>query len=120
MTVLAFIFIPVNLACSVFGMNIQELNGSGRSIWVIAVTAVALTIFALLGWWLTNLVLWARRDWLSRKCEGISLVLRLGRIYRLDLQRKKWGFSTSRMLLGLLTDGRYGYERPYKSSERYV
>ncbi|MCJ1352630.1 MAG: hypothetical protein MMC33_002614 [Icmadophila ericetorum] len=49
LTILASIFIPVNLATSVFGMNVQEINGSGKNIWVFAVTAVALTTLALLG-----------------------------------------------------------------------
>ena len=40
-TVLAFIYVPLNLATSIFGMNIQQLNGSGQQIWVFFITAVA-------------------------------------------------------------------------------
>ena len=38
-TVLAFVYIPLNLATSIFGMNLSELNGSGKSIWVFLCTA---------------------------------------------------------------------------------
>ena len=41
-TVLAFFYIPLNLATSVFGMNIQQLNGSGTSIGGFLGTAVML------------------------------------------------------------------------------
>ena len=40
-TVLAFIYVPLNLATSIFGMNIQQLNGSGQNVWVFFATAVA-------------------------------------------------------------------------------
>ena len=44
-TVLAFVYVPVNLATSIFGMNIQQLNKSGQNIWVfIATTIVALLV----------------------------------------------------------------------------
>ena len=38
-TVLAFFYVPLNLATSVFGMNLQQLNGSGTSIGVFVGTA---------------------------------------------------------------------------------
>lgn len=40
-TVLAFFYVPLNLATSIFGMNIQQLNGSGPRIWVFFTTAIA-------------------------------------------------------------------------------
>ena len=40
-TILAFIYVPLNLATSIFGMNIQQLNGSGQQMWVFFTTAVA-------------------------------------------------------------------------------
>lgn len=39
-TILAFIYVPLNLATSIFGMNIQQLNKSGQNLWVFFVTAV--------------------------------------------------------------------------------
>ena len=49
-TVLAFIYVPLNLATSLFGMNIQQLNGSGQQIWVFFVTAVAALLFTGGSW----------------------------------------------------------------------
>lgn len=40
-TILAFIYIPVTTVTSIYGMNIQQINGSGHSIWIFAVTSVA-------------------------------------------------------------------------------
>ena len=39
-TVLAFVYVPLNLTTSIFGMNLSELNGSGKNIWVFLITAV--------------------------------------------------------------------------------
>ena len=40
-TILAFIYVPLNLATSIFGMNIQQLNGSGQQLWIFFTTALA-------------------------------------------------------------------------------
>ncbi len=39
-TVLAFVYVPLNLAASIFGMNLSELNGSGKGLSVFLTTAV--------------------------------------------------------------------------------
>ena len=39
-TVLPFVYVPLNLATSIFGMNLSELNGSGKNIWVFLCTAI--------------------------------------------------------------------------------
>lgn len=49
-TVLAFVFIPINLASSVYGMNVQEINGTGHSIWGFLVTASVLLTVSGLAW----------------------------------------------------------------------
>ena len=41
-TVLAFIFIPINLVSSVFGMNVQQVNGTGHEIWPFVYTSIVL------------------------------------------------------------------------------
>ncbi|OTA54713.1 hypothetical protein K449DRAFT_197145 [Hypoxylon sp. EC38] len=46
LTRLAFIFIPVSLAASVFGINVFEINGSNPTIWHFCITAV---LCALIG-----------------------------------------------------------------------
>ena len=53
LTKLAFVFIPLNFASSIFGMNFKELGTGPLSIWIFGVTAsllvvlVALTIFGV-------------------------------------------------------------------------
>ena len=55
-TILAFIYVPLNLATSIFGMNIQQLNESGKSLWVFLLTAfVTLAVTGCL-WLLIELV----------------------------------------------------------------
>ena len=49
-TVLAFFYIPLNLATSVFGMNIQQLNRSGTSIGGFLVTAGILLFVTGVSW----------------------------------------------------------------------
>lgn len=58
-TVLAFIFIPINLASSVYGMNVQEINETGHSIWGFLVTALVLLTCSGLAWftWRASVVL---------------------------------------------------------------
>ena len=49
-TVLAFFYIPLNLATSVFGMNLQQLNRSGTSIGVFLGTAGVLLLVTGILW----------------------------------------------------------------------
>lgn len=49
-TVLAFVYVPLNLATSIFGMNLQQLNNNGQQIWVFIITAVA-AILVTAGLW---------------------------------------------------------------------
>ena len=39
-TVLAFVYVPLNLATSIFGMNLQQLNNNGRPLSVFVITAI--------------------------------------------------------------------------------
>ena len=56
-TILAFIFIPVNLASSIYGMNVQQINRTGPSIWEFVVTSLILVLIALGGWLVTHIIL---------------------------------------------------------------
>ena len=73
-TVLASVFVPISLASSIFGMNIQEINQSGHSIWTFVVCAfsmLALTSIACLTWQ-------ARRNYKvlqHRACDEANFVL---------------------------------------------
>lgn len=50
MTILAFIFIPINLASSILGMNVQQINETGHSIWGFVVAALAMLPVSGLSW----------------------------------------------------------------------
>ena len=45
---------PLNLATSIFGMNIEQLNGSGQQIWVFFTTAVAALLITGSSWLFSN------------------------------------------------------------------
>ncbi|MCJ1435082.1 hypothetical protein MMC27_004452 [Xylographa pallens] len=70
LTILAFIFIPISLVASVFGMNVQEINNSGRSIWVFFVTAIILTFIAACLWAVANLFVRWRKVWITFAKHG--------------------------------------------------
>lgn len=51
MTCLAAAYLPLSLATSVFGMNVQEVNGTGHWLWVVIVAAVLMLIATALFWY---------------------------------------------------------------------
>ena len=53
-TILAFIYVPLNLSTSIFGMNIQQLNHNGQSLWVFFVTAVVDLLVTCGSWFCSN------------------------------------------------------------------
>ena len=61
-TILAFIFIPINTASSIFGMNVKEI-GDSASIWAFVISACALTMCSGFGWFLWRAP-W--KQWVSR------------------------------------------------------
>ena len=61
---LAFFFIPVSLATSIYGMNLQQINKTGHDMWVFVVTAIAILVVALLAWALPFLI---NNAWRNRR-----------------------------------------------------
>ena len=57
---------PLNLATSIFGMNLSELNGSGKELWVFLTTAMLALLFTGASWFLVeeinNYLRWQRRN----------------------------------------------------------
>ena len=51
MTILAFVYVPLNLVTSIFGMNIQQLNSNGQQLYVFVITAL-LALLITFGIWL--------------------------------------------------------------------
>lgn len=62
-TFLAFIFLPLSLVTSFFGMNIQELTGNGSSVKAFCAAAVCTTAFTILVWALINFALRLMEAW---------------------------------------------------------
>ena len=60
-TVLAFFYVPLNLATSVFGMNLQQLNSSGTSIGAFLGTAAILLFVTGVSWFFIEGVQDARK-----------------------------------------------------------
>ena len=91
----AFVYVPLNLATSISGMNLRELNGSGKSLCVFLCTATIalLTTGAL---WLVleevkNYLRWRRRIHQCRRAICLRAANRHARVataiwaYRLDV-----------------------------------
>ena len=81
-TVLAFVYVPLNLATSIFGMNLSELNGSGKELWVFLVTAIIAVLIAGTSWFLleegNNYRVWKMRrvpDTRTRFTVGARLAM---------------------------------------------
>ena len=55
-TILAFVYVPLNLATSIFGMNVQQLNQNGQNIWVFFVTAFVALLITGGSWFLSHTV----------------------------------------------------------------
>ena len=57
---------PINLATSIFGMNLQQLNQSGQNLWSFVVTALASLLVTAFLWFcleLYNSVVDYKRRW---------------------------------------------------------
>lgn len=50
MTIIAFIYAPLNTATSIYGMNIQQINSSGHNIGVFIITAVIVLLTTAISW----------------------------------------------------------------------
>jgi len=61
-TILDFVYVPLNLATSVFGMNLQQLNGNGRSLRDFVLTAI-LTLLVTGGAWLVSGAASSYKNW---------------------------------------------------------
>lgn len=48
LTLLAFIYVPLSFVTGIFGMNIQQINGSGLNIWVCFVALVTVILLTVL------------------------------------------------------------------------
>lgn len=114
-------------------MNVQQINNTGKDIWVFVVTALVLTILAISGWGLSIAIQWKwasmnhEKQPLSRRWSHILwVVLHCRFVGNVVLHRRFMGNVVPHrrfvgnfffaILLGLMTDGRYGMSNP----SRYV
>ena len=129
MTILAFVYVPLNLATSIFGMNLQQLNQNGQHIWVFVITTIALLILTCFIWISTVQYLeymnWRRdikayrsellRKWQERGSQGYSFFIRVALL--IDLLRVgcgRWVWTTNAWIL-ILTDDDSRISRIFKS-----
>jgi hypothetical protein len=61
-TFAAFIYLPASFAAAIFGMNVQEINETGRGIASFVVTAVVLLVATLLLWGMSVQIVRYRKD----------------------------------------------------------
>ena len=141
-TILAFIYVPLNLATSIFGMNIEQLNGSGQQIWVFFTTAVAALLITGGSWLFSNRLathkatLWYKERAAAKKAldeeresREYGLLLRLAMLVWLVRNGHTLWMWKSGAGAAILTDnnavmktGRYGFShhRPARSACDYV
>ncbi|KAL8919488.1 MAG: hypothetical protein Q9208_006773 [Pyrenodesmia sp. 3 TL-2023] len=68
LTILAFVYVPLNLATSIYGMNLQQLNGSGQTVTDFVVTAL-LALIITGGTWYVAEVVNVYRTWYRKRRE---------------------------------------------------
>lgn len=124
-TILAFIFVPLSLATSIFGMNLQELNESGQPTWVFLATAglilwIAFCIWGIFYQWMKYIHAprWGAANWRleqtkeAKDCEeeaNISLYVRLKFLLWLLCHGHIIWCWRSGIIFSLLTKGRLGF-----------
>ena len=104
-TILAFIYVPLNLATSIFGMNLQPLNQTGQNIASLFITAVVVMLVTGLVWFLLvqfNHV----REWERKRVEKLSQADR----EQERLIRPERGGLVVRVAMWLGVIGRYDLE----------
>lgn len=107
-TILAFIFIPLSLATSIFSMDIQELNSSGQSIWVFLATAGAILLSAFFIWGI--FYQWLKYMHAPRSSrERVFLSVRLKLFFWLVFHGHIIWVWRSGITFSLLTSGRIGF-----------
>ena len=106
-TIIAFVFLPISLATSIFGMNVQQINNTGKEIWVFIVTAVLLTCLAIGTWALSTLFLEGRKRWLSRDRDDHDVLKKLQIVIDLVLTGRTWWMIQTGVLYGLLINEQY-------------
>ena len=72
MTILAFIFLPVSLASSIFGMNVQQINSTRSSIRAFVVNAIILLVLASGLWAISAIYLRVHANYKQDRIERVK------------------------------------------------
>ncbi|KAI0973497.1 hypothetical protein F4678DRAFT_28556 [Xylaria arbuscula] len=119
-TVLAIFFVPISLSTSVFGMNINELNQNGQSLWVFIVTTVVIVAATLTVWGLMFQV--QKYNSLPRRDdhgEGVPWYQRLILAFLLvGYGHVVWAWQSG-IIVSLLTDGQVAFLRSCTSDSMH-
>lgn len=118
-TILAFVYVPLNLATSIFGMNIQELNQNGQQFWVFMTTAVTVLIITTGSWFfleqVNNYKTWTRGilDGEPKRRSGAkyTLAARVAMLVWLVLNGHKSWMQTSGAWWRILVNDRTSVQR---------
>ena len=112
-TVLAFIYVPLNLATSIFGMNIHQLNQSGQSFWVFLITALVAMLVTVSAWYSTAQVN-SYRKWHEVNVENgegptpeqasLSFMMRINMLIWMSLSSYKYWMIKKGIWWRLLTN----------------
>lgn len=126
-TILAFVYVPLNLATSIFGMNIEQLNGSGQRLSVFITTAVV-TLAVTGGSWFVIEQVNSYRKWRKRRSDApyngktqFALVVRVAMlVFLISNGYTQWMLKSGawwRILLNLKSLLQFHYD-PWDSGER--
>ena len=118
LTRLAFIFVPLTYASSLFGMNIKEINGIGPKLWIFLFISVCISVITLV---LSSFVKRVT-NWIKRHCRQPSYLFRTYILYGVIGLRFGlfWWMTRRGLTLTILTGGRFGSLDPLECIEAKV
>jgi hypothetical protein len=117
LTGLAFLFTPLSMATSIYGMNLDELNHTGPSVKVFLVTAGCLLGTTLIVWRVIGSIenWWIARK-LQRRRQGFQRCYKV--FWRCACNGHFWWLIRSGIFLGLLSDHLFGDVTASRRAER--
>ena len=107
LTQLAFVFIPLTYSTSLFGMNIEEMTGSGPKLWIFLLISVCISGIAFIVSSLAKRIAnWIKRHYNRRPSYRFRTYILYGLIgVRFGLL---WPMTRMGLTLTILTGGRFG------------
>ncbi|KAL8806368.1 MAG: hypothetical protein Q9182_001398 [Xanthomendoza sp. 2 TL-2023] len=121
LTILAFVYVPLNLATSIYGMNLQQLFQTGQSVKAFVITALIALVITGAAWLTTegvnNYSAWTRRR-SSSPVPTFNIAQRLAMITWLVLNRHgRWMMRTGAWWRILLNSGEVFHGKKYRGKQ---